>query len=399
MRARTSLLVILALTALSLGTPGAPAQTPYSRVEMGAQISVQTATAGSTVDNDVGFGYRLTYNFSPNFALDGQFDFYPRHDPPLPSLATDFQEGGQRLAAMGGLKAGWRRQRFGLFGKVRPGIVSFSSVAPALATSPFERRTHLALDLGGVFEYYPTSRLILRFDAGEMLIRQDDRATPLSGGVIAIAPGEVVSFFQISTGLSYRLGRVSEVETRSPAKAVSRRRFEVGGQFGMLSIQGSLFQLRDEPGYGGRFTFNAYPWLSFDSILDYFYRNNHISDTQEGGSILQGWFGPKAGIRRRKMGAFLKFEPGFTSYSTTLTNEQVRTPPFPFHWQTHFAFNAGGVIEFYPSSRATVRFDVGHIQVFYGAVAVMPLLPQGSTTAPGYEKTGLSMSTGFGWRF
>lgn len=397
MRTRARLLAVSALAFLSFEPGMSRAQVRYSRMEIGGETSVQTASAGGTIDNDLGFGYRLTYNLSSNFALDGQFDFYPRHDPPLPSLATDFQEGGQRLTLMGGLKAGWRHQRFGFFGKARPGVLSFSSVAPALATSPFERRTHLALDLGGVLEYYPTSRLILRFDAGEMLVRQGDRVTPLSGGPIAIAPGEVVSFLQISTGLSYRLGRMSEMEAQSSPEAVSKGRFEVGGQFGMLSIQGSFFQLRDEPGYGGWVTTNPYPWLGFDTMIHYFYRDSHTADTQEGGKIVQGWFGPKVGIRRRRMGAFLKFQPGFTSYSTTLTDFQIRTPPFPFHWQTHFAFNVGGVVEIYPSPRSIIRFDVGNVQVFYGATTV--LLTQGSGTAPSYQKTGLSLSTGFGWRF
>jgi len=98
------------------------------------------------------------------------------------------------------------------------------------------------------------------------------------------------------------------------------------------------------------------------------------------------------------MGTFLKFQPGFISYGTTLTDfRNFPHPPIPFERQTHFAFNAGGVLEFYPSSHATLRFDAGHVQIFYGPKTVF--LNQGSVTAPSYQKTGIEVSTGFGWRF
>ena len=75
-------------------------------------------------------------------------------------------------------------QRFGLFGKVRPGFVSFSRSLNLIGTRQltfagfpfvqgdfeFARRTFFANDLGGVLEFYPTRRWAVRFDAGARLL-------------------------------------------------------------------------------------------------------------------------------------------------------------------------------------------------------------------------------------
>jgi|SRR5437870_3091578 len=392
-RSKTRFLAVSTLVFLFLGPCQAWAQAAYSRFEVGVQTSLTSVWHSAATDHDIGVGGRFAYNISRVFALDAQFDFYPRNEVPFPAI-TALQEGGRRSVWIAGLKAGWHRQKVGLFGKTRPGIISFGKVQQLNAPGQFDRRTHFALELGGVLELYPTERTILRFDVGEMLARYGERVVQLSQGASLIAPGYVASFFQTSVGLSYRIGRQGEAQLQSGNKG----RFEIGGQFSWLNILGSFFRLRDEPGYGGRFTYDLYRWLGFDARVSYFYRDPHTVDFQEGGKILQGFFGPKAGIRRSGMGTFLKFQPGFISYGTTLTDfRNFPHPPIPFERQTHFAFNAGGVLEFYPSSQATLRFDAGHVQIFYGPKTVF--LNQGSVTAPSYQKTGIEVSTGFGWRF
>lgn len=242
------LLFVSSLTACGL----ARAQTPYSRVEVGVQGSLLGSAFVGSRDIDYGVGGRFTYNFSKNIALDTQFDFYPRRDPGLPGTSA-FQEGGRRLVALAGLKAGFRRRRFGLFGEVRPGVISFGSVPRATGTGS-DRITHFALDLGGAFEIYPTKRLIVRFDGGELFARYGERKTPLGPGAFLIAPGLVTSFGRFSAGVSYRVGALNNPGTpREAETAGAPRRFEVGGQFGWLGIEDSppTFSVRDEPGYGG----------------------------------------------------------------------------------------------------------------------------------------------------
>lgn len=131
--------------------------------------------------------------------------------------------------------------------------------------------------------------------------------------------------------------------------------------------------------------------------MAYFYRGSHSVGFQEGGDILQGFFGPKAGIRGRRAGAFLKFEPGFTSYGQTenglpefLQNRFVRS--------THFSFDAGGIFEVYPSPRTVLRFDAGEVNVFYGKKTI-DLLGGGTAVAGGYHHIGMAVSTSSAWRF
>lgn len=397
-RAPVAALFILAL-ACSDPTQ-AQTETPYTRVEAGIQTSLLGASFENSRDIDFGFGGRFTYNFSKNIALDTQLEFYPRRDPGLPGTSA-FQEGGRRLVGLAGLRAGFRRRRFGLFGKVRPGAITFGSVPRATGTGS-DRITHFALDLGGVLEVYPTKRVILRIDVGQLLTRYGERTTPLGPGAFLIAPGLVTSFGQFSAGISYRVGSFQNPETPPEAEAASApRRFEVGGQFGWLGIEDSppTFSLRDEPGYGGRFTYNLYRWLGFDARFTYFYRNPQSAGTQEGGKILQCFFGPKAGIRENKVGVFAKFEPGLTRYGQTLSDFRNFPQSVPYQRQTYFSFDTGAVLEYYASVRTVLRFDVGEVAVFVGPTTVFPLFGSGPVVEPGYTKTGLAISTGLAWRF
>lgn len=295
------------------------------------------------------------------------------------------------------MKAGWRRDRFGLFWKARPGFLSFSDVPQLGVAGSFYRQTHFALDLGGVFEVYPTPKTILRFDVGTLLARYGERTLSIGPGAFLSAPGSIASFLNVSAGFSYRIGRIDGQPVRDTSQARVRK-LEIGGQFGWLGIPGSGTALRDEPGYGGRFAYNLFPWLAADARITYFYTGRDVIAVQEGGKILQGFFGPKVGIRRQHVGAFIKFEPGFTSYDQTLSDfRDFPQPPIPYQRLTHFSFDTGAVFEYYPSSRTVVRFDAGAVEVFYGAKDFQA--PQGTGTASSYQKIGMAVSTSFAWRF
>jgi len=88
----------------------------------------------------------------------------------LLGLITD-----RRLQGLFGIKAGTRWREVGLFGKVRPGLVNFQNklyvvcvTAPCLPLT--SSQTELALDLGAAIEFYPSRRLALRFDVGDLWI-------------------------------------------------------------------------------------------------------------------------------------------------------------------------------------------------------------------------------------
>jgi hypothetical protein len=129
---------------------------------------------------------------------------------------------GRVLQGQFGVKAGKRFKRFGIFGKARPGFVSFDKSLKLVGTQPifvsflgrvvqegiFEigRRTFYADDFGGVIEFYPARRWSLRFDAGDTLIHYGARSFPsnlLSIRFLTASP-EKRHNFQFASGFSVR---------------------------------------------------------------------------------------------------------------------------------------------------------------------------------------------------
>lgn len=217
------LLIALLLSCFSLYQEDARAQEPEkskaTRYEVGAQFSSITLAPDYT---QPGLGGRFTFNFNDNFALEAETNFFPNDN----GIISDRRVNGRATEGLFGVKAGKRFKNFGIFGKARPGFISatrgFGDVVitgPPPAGSVFpesefrpRRLTHLAFDLGGVLEFYPSRRLVTRFDAGVTIIRvgqttfQGFAAGP--GGTIVVAPitipGDTSPNFQFSAGIGYR---------------------------------------------------------------------------------------------------------------------------------------------------------------------------------------------------
>ncbi|MDQ5844062.1 MAG: hypothetical protein M3539_02060 [Acidobacteriota bacterium] len=128
---------------------------------------------------EVGVGGRFGYNLKRYLALEAELNFFPRD---FRKFTTNFT-GGRMMEGLFGVKAGIRKHRFGVFGKFRPGFESsgraevprFPNGNGPDPRNPFGfervRATQFALDVGGVFEWYPTRRTIVRFDAGDTIVR------------------------------------------------------------------------------------------------------------------------------------------------------------------------------------------------------------------------------------
>ena len=119
------------------------------------------------------------------------------------------------LQVQAGTKIGKRFEKFGVFGKLRPGVVSFSKTIvfdsidpnnPPFVTAHVARRTHFSLDLGGVLEFYPTPRIVARFDGGDTMIRYGSARAPFfTPNLTAIElPAEMRHQFQLSAGIGFR---------------------------------------------------------------------------------------------------------------------------------------------------------------------------------------------------
>lgn len=133
--------------------------------------------------SEVGFGARFTINLTRSVAIEAEANFFPedkRSELGVPSRV--FEPGGRKFQALFGPKIGRRWNRFGLYGKARPGFIRlerFNTVTTILSPQDLfivvsERKKDVYffnIDAGGVFEYYPSPRTIFRVDVGDTIIR------------------------------------------------------------------------------------------------------------------------------------------------------------------------------------------------------------------------------------
>lgn len=155
---------------LCLCAKSALAQSDTPKAEVGAQFSLLNIDHVSGKVTEPGIGGRFTYNVTKNIGLEAEVNFFPRQG----NGATNY-EGGRITQGLFGAKVGKRFEKAGIFGKARPGFVSFGNAIlnrdSRITTLQFGRLTHFAFDVGGVLELYPSRRTIVRFDVGDTIIR------------------------------------------------------------------------------------------------------------------------------------------------------------------------------------------------------------------------------------
>lgn len=160
-------------------------------------------------------------------------------------------------------------------------------------------------------------------------------------------------------------------EIASQAQADDLPRFEVAAEFTSLT-KPSFGGGAPEPGFGGRFTFNLSRSVAVEAA-GYFFPHKcafGLCESDNSGNISEGLFGVKAGKRFQKWGIFAKGRPGLISFSQGNSGyiiSQSGVIDFRHDRATHFAFDAGGVLEFYPTKRIVTRFDTGDTLIHYGA--------------------------------
>jgi hypothetical protein len=171
---------------------------------------------GNDSVTDYGFGGRFGYNFNRNIGVDAEVNF---------CLKDRTFEGGKKSQFLAGVKAGNRGDKFGLYAKARPGFLYLTEgnyspvgVCPAVFPPPLScfspnSTINFAVDVGGIVEYYPTNRTIVRFDAGDTIVRYGARTVPsiTAGGPLLLpvllalpVPSETTHNFQTSVGFSFR---------------------------------------------------------------------------------------------------------------------------------------------------------------------------------------------------
>jgi len=190
---------LLVVTTLACFVPAGTAFAQSSpKFEVGGQVSALRLSDFPATN--AGLGGRFSYDLARWIAVESEFSWFPHDDVTVrsnstPELGTSYHR--RRAEAFFGPKIGLKTQRFGFFGKVRPGFARLSdqgvecegdvcalmslSLPVSLLARP-EYRTEFALDVGGVVEFYPSPRTILRFDIGDTLIKHRSQAPPCWDG-------------------------------------------------------------------------------------------------------------------------------------------------------------------------------------------------------------------------
>ena len=174
-------------------------------------------------------------------------------------------------------------------------------------------------------------------------------------------------------------------------------RFEVGAQFTVLHLKEFEFVPgRNRYGLGGRFSYNITDNVAVEAEGNYFHKGSGFDRR-----VTQGLFGAKVGARRKRVGVFGKARAGFLGLKDRLfcvIPEGCPTAPAEPQFDKRYAlsFDLGGVVEFYPTRRISLRTDIGDTIVrFFQGTGVINGQPQRLY----YTSHNIQLRTGVSFRF
>ena len=171
--------LVAAITLFLLQSQGHSQSQELPKFEVAAEFTTleREAFNGRT---EPGFGGRFTYNVNRVLSLEAAGYFFPKS-------CFSCRNNGRVTEALAGVKVGKRFESWGIFAKARPGLVRFSEAEftinqiPATPASNIQFEinpvTSFATDVGAVIEFYPSKRIVTRFDAGDTIIHFTRRTT------------------------------------------------------------------------------------------------------------------------------------------------------------------------------------------------------------------------------
>jgi hypothetical protein len=403
----------------SLLLPAAASSQQFTRNEVSVSVGLQTV--GQETCTPIGSGpecqpgtnhyaylslpsFTFTRNLSPSLALEGMVQ------PTSFFLQTSGFGSGRQMLALGGVKVGWRSQRWGFYGKVRAGVAGFScgtfDYDPS-AYSDCTWQTNFAMEYGGVAEYRLRPRWALRVDASHLMILQFDQVEERypDGSPLEYRQGATLQHFDARIGITRSFGRLDD---SAPERAPEKQVWDLGATFALQPRIFPSFQfLSAYPTWGLWGSWNFSRHVSWDSTVMHSGRNPGFTewiDYQQGGRAFEALSGAKLGIRRDHMGYFGEIRGGTITFGKT-EKEIVEPAPGSLNFYegmfTSPVLNVGGVLEVYPSKHTILRFDTGSATIFFLAKNVKQTL-LGSTTTfsiPSTQQTTMLMSFGAGFRF
>ncbi|HKR22697.1 MAG TPA: hypothetical protein VJS17_08890 [Pyrinomonadaceae bacterium] len=425
---RQTSLLIGALLFLACFITKVHAQQPNepAKVEVAVQFTsmigpdIQPFFTPSRTKSESGIGARFTYNLTKNIALEAEGNLFNQ-----PDFDDGFDSDNTIVQGQFGVKAGKRFEKFGVFAKARPGFISVGEILFATTTTiningqptvvptlDTRRQNFFTMDVGGVLEFYPSRRILVRFDAGDTMINTGDvRTIPLFLPPTTPPQQQITHNFQFSSGVAFRFMNPEPAQVSDASGSPSERKFEVGAQFSSLRLKFfSQFQSSTlgfegvdiQSGFGGRLTYNFNSHIAAEVQSDFYPDElDNFANGRGGGYLWQVQAGPKIGKRFNSFGVFGKLRPGVVSFSKTTNFERINVAPgLRFKRRTYFSMDLGGVLEFYPSPRIVVRFDGGDTIIRYGDTDVPTfIMSMPVQHIPEEARHQFQFSAGVGFRF
>jgi hypothetical protein len=153
---------------------------------------------------------------------------------------------------------------------------------------------------------------------------------------------------------------VVSVFTPCPSPAQPVEQFEAGVLVSAVRLD--AVDVTD-PGIGGRFAWNVSRAAALEAAADFYPAGKF--DVVRGGRKAVVLAGPKLTWRSERIGLFAKARTGIARVGEgRAAGACIAAAVFPppegcYNAETRLAFDVGGGVEIYPSSRTSVRFDIG----------------------------------------
>jgi hypothetical protein len=148
------------------------------KVEVGIHFTSITKPDYNGGSTEPGIGARFTFNFNRSLAVEAVGNLFPHSCNYCGGNLGD--NSGIIKQGLFGVKAGKRFEKWGIFAKARPGVVTFGQGntiytingigSSASVAARRQGVSNFATDLGAVLEFYPSKHIVTRFDAGDTLI-------------------------------------------------------------------------------------------------------------------------------------------------------------------------------------------------------------------------------------
>jgi hypothetical protein len=148
------------------------------KIEVGLQFTSLTKPNFNGASTEPGLGARFTFNFNRSVAVEAVGNFFPHSCSYCGGNVGD--NSGIIKQGLFGVKAGKRFEKWGIFAKARPGVVTFGqgqtiytiagTGTSAVVHIQRKGQSNFAADLGGVLEFYPSKHIVTRFEGGDTLI-------------------------------------------------------------------------------------------------------------------------------------------------------------------------------------------------------------------------------------